>query len=212
MDEPAKILRKGLIELGFKISEEQVRIFLLYLSELRKWNKAYNLTRLKKDEDIIIKHFLDSLLYLKVMPEGEIRVADIGSGAGFPGIPIKIIRPEIEMYLVEPTGKKCMFLTNIIRLFDLSNIEVLGKRVEELKISRDLKSSVDVAVTRALFNINEFIKKASHIVKREGILVLNKGPKVKEEIKRSKDVIYDILEVNLPFSNASRYIVRIKLQ
>ncbi len=212
MDEPAKILRKGLIELGFKISEEQVRIFLLYLSELRKWNKAYNLTGLKKDEDIIIKHFLDSLLYLKVMPEGEIRVADIGSGAGFPGIPIKIIRPEIEMYLVEPTGKKCMFLTNIIRLFDLSNIEVLGKRVEELKISRDLKSSVDVAVTRALFNINEFIKKASHIVKREGILILNKGPKVKEEIKRSKDVIYDILEVNLPFSNASRYIVRIKLQ
>ena len=69
---------------------------MTYLSELKRWNKAYNLTGITKDEDIVIKHFLDSLLYLKAMPTDELRVADIGSGAGFPGIPMKIIRPEID--------------------------------------------------------------------------------------------------------------------
>ena len=82
---------------------------MTYLSELKKWNRAYNLTGLAKDEDIIIKHFLDSLLYLKAIPQGALQVADIGTGAGFPGIPITIIRPEIEMYLIEPSGKKVRF-------------------------------------------------------------------------------------------------------
>ena len=107
---PDELLRDGIIELGFTPSKEQINAFMIYLSELKKWNKAYNLTGLEKDEDIIIKHFLDSLLYLKAIPNGEIRIADIGSGAGFPGIPIKILRPEIEMFLIEPSRKKSAFL------------------------------------------------------------------------------------------------------
>ncbi len=207
-----KLFRDGLGELGLTPSEEQIHAFMAYLSELKKWNKAYNLTGLKKDEDIIIKHFLDSLLYLKAMPAGEIKVADVGSGAGFPGIPIKIIRPEIEMYLIEPSRKKSAFLRHIITQLGLKKIEVIEKRIEEVKVNRELSAPVDIAVTRALFEIKKFIKKASHIVKPDGIFVLNKGPKVKEEIRTLKDVKYEILLINLPCSDVNRYLVMLNLQ
>jgi len=205
------LLHDGLVKLGLISSEEEMNAFLIYLSELKKWNKAYNLTGLKKDEDIVIKHFLDSLLYLKAMPDGAIKVADIGSGAGFPGIPIKIVRPEIEMYLIEPTGKKCIFLRNIIRQIDLKKIEVIEKRVEEIQVNQGLSSPVDIAITRALFNIKEFIKKASHIVKQGGILILSKGPKAKEELKALKDIPYDLLTINLPLSEIKRYLIIVRI-
>jgi 16S rRNA (guanine527-N7)-methyltransferase len=201
------LLRDGLIELGLVPLEDRINAFMTYLFELKKWNKAYNLTGLRKDKDIIIKHFLDSLLYLNVMPHGDIKVADIGSGAGFPGIPIKIIRPEIEMYLIEPSGKKSAFLRHVVRQLQLEKIEVIEKRIEDIKIGRELQSPVDVAVTRALFSIKDFVKKASHIVRQEGILILNKGPKVKEELKMFRDIKYEIVTVNLPLTDIKRHIV-----
>jgi 16S rRNA (guanine527-N7)-methyltransferase len=216
---PDELLKEGFIELGIIPSDEKINAFMTYLSELKKWNKAYNLTGLKKDEDIIIKHFLDSLLYLKAMPvgidsyrEGEIRVADVGSGAGFPGIPIKIIRPEIEMYLIEPSRKKTAFLKHVIRQLELKRIEVIEKRIEETKVNQELPFLVDVAVTRALFSIRDFLKKASHIVRQGGIFILNKGPKVKEEINMLRDVKYEILTLNLPLSDITRNIVIVSLQ
>ncbi|OHE61065.1 MAG: 16S rRNA (guanine(527)-N(7))-methyltransferase RsmG [Thermodesulfovibrio sp. RBG_19FT_COMBO_42_12] len=201
------LFRKGLEELGYIPEDDLLNAFIIYLSELKKWNKAYNLTGLKKDEDIIIKNFLDSLLYLNAMPYGEIKVADIGSGAGFPGIPIKIIRPGIEMYLIEPSGKKAAFLRHIIKFLQLRNIEVIEERVENIKES----FLVDVAVTRALFTIEDFIKKGSHIVKQGGILIHSKGPKVKEELQRIKDVKYGIMPCNLPLTKITRYIVAVSL-
>jgi 16S rRNA (guanine527-N7)-methyltransferase len=206
-----ELFRKGLKELGYIPETDRLNAFMTYLTELKKWNKAYNLTGLKKDEDIIIKHFLDSLLYLKVMPEGEIKVADIGSGAGFPGIPLKIICPEMQMYLIEPSRKKAVFLSHIIRTLQLKKIEVIETRIEETKVNRELPLSVDVAVTRALFDIKDFIKKASHIMKQSGILILNKGPKVKEELKMIKDIKYEIVTVNLPLSDIKRHIVIVNL-
>ena len=201
------LLKKGLMELGFMPSEEQTNTFMTYLSELKKWNRAYNLTGLKEDKDIIIKHFFDSLLYLKALPDGEIKVADIGTGAGFPGIPIKIIRPEIDMYLIEPSRKKSAFLRHIIRQLRLEKIQVIEKRIEEIRLNQELAELVDVAVTRALFSIKDFMKKASHIVKEGGTLILNKGPKVDEELKKLQDVKYEILPINLPFSDIKRYLI-----
>ncbi len=208
---PEELIKSGLMELGLIPSEKQINAFITYLFELKRWNKAYNLTGLKKDEDIVVKHFLDSLLYLKAMPGGEIKVADIGSGAGFPGIPIKIIRPEIEMYLIEPSRKKSAFLRHIIKELQLKKIEVIEKRIEQIKGILESPLSVDVAVTRALFGIKEFIKRTSHIVKQGGKLILNKGPKVNEEIKALKDIRYEILILNLPLSDIKRNIVIVNL-
>lgn len=203
----SELFKKGLKELALTASDYKINAFMTYLSELKKWNKAYNLTALKKNEDIVIKHFLDSLLYLRAVPYREIKIADIGSGAGFPGIPIKIIRPEIEMYLIEPSKKKCAFLRHILKQLNLRNTWVIEKRIEEVRINQELPSPVDIAVSRALFDINEFVKKTTAIVKAGGILVLNKGPKVKEELKTLKDIRYELLTVNLPTSQIMRYIV-----
>lgn len=205
IESPESILKRGLVELSLAYSHVQVRAFMTYLIELKKWNKAYNLTALKTDEDIIVKHFLDSLLYLKAIPEGEVSVMDVGSGAGFPGIPIKIIRPGIAMYLVEPSRKKASFLRHIISVLGLEGIEVVEKRIQEIK-----SLMVDVAVTRALFDIKEFMIKASLHVKRGGRLVLSKGPKVHEELKLIKNMDYELLTLALPLSPIKRFIVVIK--
>jgi 16S rRNA (guanine527-N7)-methyltransferase len=203
-----ELLKRGLEELLLPPFEEYLISFKTYLLELKKWNRAYNLTGIKKDADIITKHFLDSLLYMKGMPRGSLKVADIGSGAGFPGIPIKIIRPEIEMYLIESSVKKSLFLRHIINLLKIKNIAVIEERVEHIKKS----FIVDIAMTRALFTIDDFIKKASHIVKDGGMLIHSKGPKVREELKNLKDSCYEIIPCNLPLTQIKRYIVTIKIE
>ena len=208
---PEELIRIGLLELGLPSSDNQINAFMTYLSELKKWNRAFNLTGLAKDEDIIIKHFLDSLLYLKAIPQGALHVADIGTGAGFPGIPITIVRPETEMHLIEPSGKKAVFLRHIIWQLQLKKIEVIEKRIEELKVNQGLPVAVDIAVTRALFDVSEFVRKASPIVKPGGTLILNKGPKALEEITKLKNISYELMTVGLPLSEIKRNLVIIRL-
>lgn len=207
----AEILRKGLSELGIFTSDQRINAFITYLSELKKWNKAYNLTGIRDDEDIIVKHFFDSLLYLKPIPDGEIRVADIGSGAGFPGIPMAIVRPEMEMYLIEPSVKKSAFLRHIIWLLGLKQVSVVEKRIEDVRTDQDLSAPVDIAVTRALFGIQKFVKKSMHILSHEGVCVLNKGPKVKGELENLSGIYAEMIPVNLPLAGIVRYIVVAKL-
>ncbi len=206
-----EILREGFLALNILPPNKFTDAFLTYLSELKKWNKAINLTGLTKDEEIIVKHFLDSLLYLYVIPESELSIADVGSGAGFPGIPIKIVRPDIKMYLIEASSKKAAFLRHIVKKIDIQNIDIIEKRVEEIKVNLEFPA-VDIAVTRALFTVKEFIKKASHILKKDGKLILNKGPRVFEELNLlPPDIKYRVSTLNLPLSDIKRYIIEITL-
>jgi 16S rRNA (guanine527-N7)-methyltransferase len=203
-----ELLRKGLEELSLHPFEECLMSFRTYLLELKKWNRVHNLTGIRKDEDIITKHFLDSLLYMKAMPRGALKVADIGSGAGFPGVPIKIIRPEIKMYLIESSVKKSLFLRHIIKLLKINNIEVIEERVENIRKT----FIVDIAMTRALFTIEDFIKRGSHIVKDGGMLIHSKGQKVREELKNLKDTNYEIIPCTLPLTQIKRYIVAVRIE
>lgn len=198
------LLLKGISEIGITTMPEQVSSFMGYLSLIKKWQKAYSLTSLRTDEDIIIKHFMDSCLYLKALREGSLSLADIGSGAGFPGIPIKIIRPELDVYLIEPSRKKTAFLRHTIRALGLKGISVIEQRVEDIK-----DRQFDIAVTRALWSIKEFIAKVSPVVKKDGLLIMSKGPKVKEEIGEIR-VDYEIMPVKLPLSEIKRYLVIIR--
>ncbi|MGD0885280.1 MAG: 16S rRNA (guanine(527)-N(7))-methyltransferase RsmG [Thermodesulfovibrionales bacterium] len=205
---PESLIIRGLKELPLPFTHGQVKLYMAYLAELKKWNRAYNLTSLKTDEDIIIKHFLDSLLYLKALPEGDISVMDVGSGAGFPGIPIKVMRPEIVMYLLEPSRKKANFLRNITRLLGLESVEIIEHRLEDV----EQPLGVDVAVTRALFDIEEFTKKALPHVKAGGRLILSKGPKVCEELKvmKNEGIPCEIMPLTLPLTNIKRFILTIR--
>jgi 16S rRNA (guanine527-N7)-methyltransferase len=204
--DPDVLLKKGLESLGIGCSEGQVASFLEYLSELKKWNRAYNLTALRTDEEVVIKHFLDSALYLKALPADAKTVADIGSGAGFPGIPIAILRPDLRVFLIEPSRKKALFLDHIRVRLGLKSSTIIDARIEDII---DLK--VDIAMTRALFSVDEFITKAAKILTKTGILLLNKGPKVIEELKGldMKNIV--VTEVVLPFEKITRYLVSVKM-
>jgi len=208
MNDPAQLIRDGLEEIGFRYSEKQVDAFITYLSELKKWNRAYNLTALKTDNDIIIKHFLDSLLFAKALPPDARTLADIGSGAGFPGIPIKIMFPDLSVFLIEPTRKKAIFLRHICSMLQLQGIEIIDRRIEEAE-----GLAVDVAVTRALFSVREFIEKTKAILNTNGILILSKGPGLEKELAELPEEMLASLsckDLPLPFGTIIRHLVVVK--
>ena len=205
MTDAGGLLRAGIEELGLGYSEKQIDAFITYLEELKKWNKAYNLTALKTDRDIIIKHFLDSLLFAKVLPPEVLTLADIGSGAGFPGIPIKIMFPNLSVFLIEPTQKKAVFLRHICSKLQLKNIEIIDKRIEEVK-----GLQADVAVTRALYSVRDFIDKTKDIIKKNGILILSKGPGLEKELEGlAQNGIY-VSDFKLPLENIVRHMVLVR--
>ena len=205
METEQDLLRKGLLELGVSVRDDTVVRFLSYLFELKKWNRAYNLTALQNDRDIIIKHFFDSLLFLKVFPEHSVNVCDVGSGAGFPGIPIAIIRPDISVTLIEPSRKKCAFLRNIKKVINLNNVAVLEARVEDIK-----DSGFNIAVTRALFSIDEFIKKTKHVVEKNGCFIVSKGPKFHEELVKMPPYAHiEHITATLPLTSLQRHLIKV---
>jgi 16S rRNA (guanine527-N7)-methyltransferase len=202
MGEARELFIKGLDMLRISYTEEQREAFFLFLVELKKWNRAYNLTGLQTDADIVIKHFLDSLLFHKVLPGYVRTVADIGSGAGFPGIPMKIMQPELDMALVEPSQKKAQFLAHIQRTLRLDGLRIINMRVEDVQ-----GELLDAVVTRALFSIHAFIHKAERILKEKGVLILSKGPKVDEELRGIIGRNIRRCDMVLPFQNTMRHLI-----
>ncbi len=178
METKHELLERGLRDLGIHPDNTIIIHFKRYLQELRKWNRAYNLTALREEEEIITKHFFDSLLYLRLIPKGKWQICDIGSGAGFPGIPIAIVRPEVVVCLIEPSRKKAAFLRHIKRTLSLTNIEIMQLNVENFS-----GDPFDIAVTRALFGIKELIKKAGRVLRKDGFFIVSKGPRFEEEIR-----------------------------
>jgi 16S rRNA (guanine527-N7)-methyltransferase len=206
-----KLLIDSLNELDITCSDKQTDAFMIYLSELKKWNRAYNLTAIKSDEDIIIKHFVDSLLFVKVMPETHLQIADVGTGAGFPGIPVKIIRPETEITLIDSSRKKTAFLRHLTRQLELKGINVVQQRIENLDSSYNKK--FDSILSRATFSVKEFLATACPYIRNGGNLILNKGPKITKELMEldkfpdEKRCIKDILNLQLPHLKADRSLV-----
>ncbi len=204
---PEDILINGLRELGFEATDAELVQFDIYLSELKRWSKAYSLTSLKTDKDIIVKHFLDSALYLCAIPAGVQSIADIGAGAGFPGVVLKILVPGLQVILIEPVQKKETFLRNLIGKLKLEGISTLRARVEDVS---DIQ--VDAVCTRALFSVKEFVEQAGHIVRPGGLFILSKGPKGKEELAeaRAKGISYKVSEVELPVEGSTRSLVTVR--
>jgi 16S rRNA (guanine527-N7)-methyltransferase len=207
MKEAANLLMKGLDLLRIPYSGAQIEAFSIYLAELKKWNRAYNLTALKTDTDIVIKHFLDSLLFLKVLPPSVKIIADVGSGAGFPGLPIKIIRPDIELVLIEPVQKKALFLEHMQRVLKMSGTRIMNIRIEDVS---DLL--VDAAVTRALFSVGEFIDKAERLLRGKGVLILSKGPKLEDELRGLETSAIKREDIVLPFEQSTRHLIIVQKQ
>lgn len=173
--------------------DEFIDPFIVFLRELKRWNKAYNLTAIEEEREIVIKHFIDSLLYVYFIKDKSLTIADVGSGAGFPGIPIAIVRPYLKIKLIEPSWKKCAFLKHIKRKLELKNIEIIEAKAE------DISEKFDIVVSRALWSIKNFIKNCSHLLKEEGFFLISKSLKSEEELKDlPSKVKIEIKEFTLP--------------
>lgn len=158
-------------ELGLNIEESHADQFISYFSHLIEWNKTINLTAIVDPKEIVIKHFIDSLIALVATsfpPNGV--VIDVGSGGGFPGIPLKIVRPDIRLILVEPTQKKCSFLNSVIGLLKLRDVAVFDGTIEQYA-KRPLRHVIDVVVIRAL-KFEEIRKPVTQILTSKGKIVL----------------------------------------
>jgi 16S rRNA (guanine527-N7)-methyltransferase len=202
-----KLLKQGLSELAITPEENILTSFSVYSSELKKWNRAYNLTSITDDREIIIKHFFDSLLYLHAMPNDIQTLCDVGSGAGLPGIPLAIVRPDLQITLIEPSRKRCAFLRHITHRLTLKNVNVAESTAE----SADL-GQFDLAVTRATFTIQDLLKKAEHLLKPGGWLLLSKGPKYKDELlSLPQSYISEVFDISLPELFIVRHLIRIKI-
>jgi len=205
-----EILRRGCRRFDIDMDEDMIEKFMIYTQELKRWNRTYSLTSIDEDRSIAIKHFLDSILYLQAIPEDTRRIADAGSGAGFPGLPIKIVKPAIEVYLIESSRKKVSFLKNIIRRLDLSGVCVIHGRIEGL--GEEYKGVFDVVLSRATFRISDFIDAASYYVKDRGALIIGKGPGYCKEMKGlgiMDDPATEVIQYRLPFAGDRRVLIRI---
>lgn len=185
--------------------------FEIYLRELKEWSEKFNLTAIKEDREIVIKHFLDSVTPVQLIKPGS-AILDIGSGAGFPGIPIKIVGPSIKVTLLDSVNKKVTFMKHVIELLRLSGIEAIHSRAEDLVKSR--KGQFDVVISRALTNLSDFIKIGEPFLKPEGILIAMKGSRADEEVaaaakimEKRKIKIRDIERFSLPEGAGERVIV-----
>jgi len=157
-------------KMGITLSHSQVVQFETYMHELKEWNKQINITAITSTEDIVIKHFIDSLSVLSCVDLSG-SVVDIGSGAGFPGIPLKIVRKEITLVLIEAKRKKANFMRHIIRRIDLQKTDVFKGRAEEYKPA----ALFDYAISRALSDPQNFSRIALPLVHKGAKLVCMQG-------------------------------------
>lgn len=183
------LLEKRLHEAAYTLSDDQVDAFITMINELKKWNKKVNLTALDTDEEIIIKHIIDSLSLIPYVFAGE-SLLDVGSGAGFPSIPIKIVNPDILITTVDAVQKKIMFQKHVSRLLGLENISSLHCRVESMY--DNYAGFFDVIVSRAFSRLDQFVSLVAPLVKKEGRLIAMKGPDAQREIDESRTLLQEI--------------------
>jgi len=167
---------------GIHLSQQQLELFEKYLKLLSKWNRVYNLTSIRRKEEIITKHFLDSLSLVKLFEHLSINVegkeiADLGTGGGFPGVPLKIYYGDrIRLYLIEAVQKKCIFL-EMLRMELGLEYTVLCERAEQVK------RQFDIVVSRAAGDTFQVLKWAKNITKEGGYIIVMKGKQVEEELR-----------------------------
>ena len=174
---------------GITLSQPQHELFGLYLDLLLAANQQMNLTRIVDREAAEIGHVGDSLTLLGWLPTGPLRLADVGSGGGVPGIPLAIARPEIAVILIESTRKKAKFLTWAAGELGLANVQVLDRRVEEAGRAADLRESFDVVVCRAVGALNWLAEWCLPLLKVGGKMLAMKGPKASEELPVAQHAI-----------------------
>lgn len=205
---PRELLKSGASELGIVLSDEQINSFFVYFAELKKWNRQINLTAITDEREIVIKHALDSLSYIYgFSPSAGIKLLDMGSGAGFPALPLKILYPEISICMAEAVSKKASFLRHMLRTLKMQNSNVWDKRVEAMPSS--FHASFDIVTARAFADMESALSAGTPFLKDGGLAVLSRGPEETIDapiLEKLRLVVYKKNALTLPHSDYKRVI------
>ena len=184
-----KEFEKEIIEngkkIGLDIAEKEVQNLYKYMLLMLEWNKNVNLTAITEEKEIIYKHFIDSLSVNKYLTNKE-KIMDIGTGAGFPGIPLKIFNEDLKFILVDSLNKRINFLEEVKNELNLNKLELVHARAEELAKNKNYRENMDIVVSRAVARLRILAEYMLPFVKKNGICICMKGPNIEEEIEESK--------------------------
>lgn len=203
-------------EIGLEFTEEQLDKFFKYMNLLLEWNEKINLTAITEPEEVILKHFIDSLTISKYI-EKDKTLADVGTGAGFPGIALKIYRNDLKITLVDSLNKRINFLNEVIKELDLKEIETVHSRIEDFGKNKEYREKFDYTTARAVANLSVLSEYLIPIAKINGQCICMKGSNIEEELNNSKNAIkilggkiQKVKEFNLPKSDITRNVIIIK--
>jgi 16S rRNA (guanine527-N7)-methyltransferase len=209
-------------QLGLPVKPEHLPLFERYYRELVAWNQRFNLTAVTDYEQVQVRHFADSLTCLLASPGllaavkagKRLRLADVGSGAGFPGLPIKIVWPQAELALIESMAKRCAFLEHVAQVLGLKGVRVLNMRAEEVGRLPEEREQYDVVMARAVADLPVLAEYLLPLVRLQGLAIAQKGEGVEEEVVRAERAIEilggnveKVLRVDVPGTALPRSLV-----
>lgn len=221
MTEEFKIrLREELNQFSIKLEENKIEKLFKYFELLAEWNEVMNLTTIIEPNDVISKHFVDSLSIVKIvrdLGEKPYQVIDVGTGAGFPGIPLKIVFPQLKITLMDSLNKRVKFLNEVIGNLKLDHIEAIHGRAEDLGHNQNYREGFDLCVSRAVANLSTLAEYCLPFIKTGGYFISYKSVKVMEELAKAKHAVFllggkmDCVEkFILDGVEAERYLIKIK--
>mgnify|MGYP004500690935 FL=1 len=203
-------------DINVEINDEEINEFSLYMDLLLEWNEKINLTAITEKNEIILKHFIDSLTIYKYIKEND-KIADVGTGAGFPGIPLAIMKNKNEVILVDSLNKRINFLNEVIQKIELENVIAIHSRAEDLGKDKKYREKFDIVTSRAVANLTVLVEYLLPLVDVGGYCICMKGPNIEEELNQSKFAIRTlggkiekVEKIILPDSDFERNIVIIK--
>jgi 16S rRNA (guanine527-N7)-methyltransferase len=216
--EEKNVLIEGSKELGIHLEERQIEQLFAYKALLLEWNQKMNLTAITDDLEVITKHFLDCMTVQKAFPMKDVKtLIDVGTGAGFPGLVIKIVFPWIEVTLVDSLNKRLNFLKEVISALGLKGVECVHARAEDLGQNKSYRENFDICASRAVANLAVLAEYTLPFVKEGGYLIALKGQKVEDEIEGAKKALtllggklIEVVDAKVPMTDLEHKIATIK--
>lgn len=214
-----ELLEQACNDLGIRLNKEQIETFMLYKKLLLEWNeKKANLTSITDEREIILKHFVDCLAITTVYDiKADTKIIDVGTGAGFPGVPLKIVYPDIKVTLLDSLNKRILFLQYLQNELELKDVDCIHSRAEDLGQNKLYREKYDLCASRAVANLSVLAEYCLPFVSIGGSFISFKGADIEDELNQSKTAIkklggeiQDVKTIQIPFSDITHSIITIK--